>query len=375
LMLREVEGLSYVDIANRLKVSHSAVETLLFRARRRLREEYSKGESCASGLIALTGMRDLVARLGAPLAGGGHLITKVALTTAMVSGTALTVSHGLPAQRAAPPVRTITLLGQTVSHPSSSAIRSTAHFGHRAPTVTHSRSSPSVAPVARTLADSRAAFNRAGSNTVKHSVMVHRTVRPYASRPRRLALPRGRNRLGGIKSWGIRGARNDSMAGQSVRSVAFAGRSGAAKPAGGHNHPTARAILSRAGVPSSRVGAFTNPVLRARSTVRALGAFLRPTPWRLAVRPFARAVGALSVSPVSRVPAVRPGPSQSARSTGSVTPRAPVVGRAVPVTGAPVATTRQLTAATPSRGSAVTRSSTAGTAQRPYGAPGPAKRR
>lgn len=38
LFLREVEGLSYAEIAERLKLSQSAVETLLFRARRSLRE-------------------------------------------------------------------------------------------------------------------------------------------------------------------------------------------------------------------------------------------------------------------------------------------------------------------------------------------------
>ena len=37
LFLREVEGLSYVEIANRMDLSHAAVETLLFRARRSLR--------------------------------------------------------------------------------------------------------------------------------------------------------------------------------------------------------------------------------------------------------------------------------------------------------------------------------------------------
>jgi len=38
LFLREIEGLSYVEIANRMDLSHAAVETLLFRARRSLRE-------------------------------------------------------------------------------------------------------------------------------------------------------------------------------------------------------------------------------------------------------------------------------------------------------------------------------------------------
>ena len=37
LFLREVEGLSYMEIANRMDLSHAAVETLLFRARRSLR--------------------------------------------------------------------------------------------------------------------------------------------------------------------------------------------------------------------------------------------------------------------------------------------------------------------------------------------------
>jgi RNA polymerase sigma factor (sigma-70 family) len=48
LLLREVEGLSYADIGKRLDVSHSAVETLLYRARRRLREEYARAEGAAS---------------------------------------------------------------------------------------------------------------------------------------------------------------------------------------------------------------------------------------------------------------------------------------------------------------------------------------
>jgi RNA polymerase sigma factor (sigma-70 family) len=39
VFLREVEGLSYDEIAERMSLSHSAVETLLFRARRALREE------------------------------------------------------------------------------------------------------------------------------------------------------------------------------------------------------------------------------------------------------------------------------------------------------------------------------------------------
>jgi len=42
LILREIEGLDYRSIAERLNVSCSAIETLLFRARGRFREEYAK---------------------------------------------------------------------------------------------------------------------------------------------------------------------------------------------------------------------------------------------------------------------------------------------------------------------------------------------
>ena len=49
LVLRELEGLSYDDIAVRMSISVPAVESLLFRARRSLRDEYgqiSTGERC-----------------------------------------------------------------------------------------------------------------------------------------------------------------------------------------------------------------------------------------------------------------------------------------------------------------------------------------
>jgi len=42
LVMREIEGLDYRSIAERLGVSCSAIDTLLFRARGRFREEYAK---------------------------------------------------------------------------------------------------------------------------------------------------------------------------------------------------------------------------------------------------------------------------------------------------------------------------------------------
>src|SRR5207244_10210429 len=49
LVMRELEGLSYREIGERLGMSRPSVESTLFRARRRLTEEYSElvsGERC-----------------------------------------------------------------------------------------------------------------------------------------------------------------------------------------------------------------------------------------------------------------------------------------------------------------------------------------
>jgi RNA polymerase sigma factor (sigma-70 family) len=59
LVMRELEGLSYREIAERLDLSRSSVESALFRARRRLESEYadiSEGRRC-------TAMRTVMARM------------------------------------------------------------------------------------------------------------------------------------------------------------------------------------------------------------------------------------------------------------------------------------------------------------------------
>ena len=61
LVMRELEGMSYREIAERLDLSRSSVETALFRARRRLEAEYtdiSEGRRCES-------MRAVMTRLAA----------------------------------------------------------------------------------------------------------------------------------------------------------------------------------------------------------------------------------------------------------------------------------------------------------------------
>jgi RNA polymerase sigma-70 factor, ECF subfamily len=54
LVLREVEGLSYRDIATRLSVSAGSIESLLFRARRRFRDEYLRLEGEEPSRCAMT---------------------------------------------------------------------------------------------------------------------------------------------------------------------------------------------------------------------------------------------------------------------------------------------------------------------------------
>lgn len=54
LVLREVEGLSYRDIADRLSVSPGSIESLLFRARRRFRDEYLRLEGEEPSMCATT---------------------------------------------------------------------------------------------------------------------------------------------------------------------------------------------------------------------------------------------------------------------------------------------------------------------------------
>ena len=47
LVLRELEGLSYREIAKKMDMTRPAVESALFRARRRLQQEYARAEAAA----------------------------------------------------------------------------------------------------------------------------------------------------------------------------------------------------------------------------------------------------------------------------------------------------------------------------------------
>src|SRR6266566_7560494 len=62
LVMRELEGRSYQEIAEMLDLSVSAVETLIFRARRALREQLEDGISCHEAEFAIS--KQLDGRLG-----------------------------------------------------------------------------------------------------------------------------------------------------------------------------------------------------------------------------------------------------------------------------------------------------------------------
>jgi RNA polymerase sigma factor (sigma-70 family) len=88
LVMRELEGRSYADIAETIGVSVSAVETLIFRARRTMRTQASAVRTLAaiplpSSLSQLFGSGGLVAGGGAAAGGGGLLGVGLVVKTAV----------------------------------------------------------------------------------------------------------------------------------------------------------------------------------------------------------------------------------------------------------------------------------------------------
>ena len=105
LFLREIEGLSYVEIANRMDLSHAAVETLLFRARRSLRGRLEvagirpAAQPVASRRRRLAGLAFLPAgllrqldRVALEAERSGLLLKTAAATAAVILGAGVTVA-------------------------------------------------------------------------------------------------------------------------------------------------------------------------------------------------------------------------------------------------------------------------------------------
>ena len=93
LVLHQVEGQRVADVAERMNLTRSATEVLLFRARRRLREAYTRRAKEMSGLAVIAGMRQLAAHLAAPILGGVLAPAAGAAVLATVGGTVIALSH------------------------------------------------------------------------------------------------------------------------------------------------------------------------------------------------------------------------------------------------------------------------------------------
>ena len=107
LVLREIAGRPYSEIAAALGATVPAVETLLFRARRAFREELAAGEAPAparrglGGLLAwplLDGRWDGIASAAASLARRGASVKLAGAASAAALGTGLAVQAGAPAR-------------------------------------------------------------------------------------------------------------------------------------------------------------------------------------------------------------------------------------------------------------------------------------
>ena len=127
LVMRELEGRSYVEISDTIGVSVSAVETLIFRARRSLRLKSSALRSLAvvplpSQLAQLFETGGLVAGGGGAIAGGGFLAKVAVAIVAGLVATGVSSDHNRPATAAREPA------GQPSAKQSSGAGRWTSAY-------------------------------------------------------------------------------------------------------------------------------------------------------------------------------------------------------------------------------------------------------
>src|SRR5207248_8784633 len=123
-LLREWQGLSYAEIAERLDTSHSAVETLIFRARRMLAAQL---ESPLQPARQALGAGQLLALLRG-LLGGGSLAVKAAAVAAVVAAaTGVTVAVEQPSHRPAPVVHHPAVAPAVQTHTQAPVTRAAAH--------------------------------------------------------------------------------------------------------------------------------------------------------------------------------------------------------------------------------------------------------
>lgn len=182
LLLREWHGLTYSEIAAHLSLSESAVEALLFRARRNLAQRLQHGLERVA--IAFNGLFVLrVLRRFAPFASASRTTT----TAAAIGAAAITTFT--PALRPAPPV------ARTSESPPQSAVVHTAPFTASAvvrhathPRVVHARpqverSRAVATDVATTPASAVTIDPAAHPSAVDPPVTVDRSAAPPAASP------------------------------------------------------------------------------------------------------------------------------------------------------------------------------------------------
>ena len=119
ILLREWQGLSYREIAEELEVSQSAVETLIFRARRSLAQgleqpdtlkkpQKAKGRKSFRRALHVLDIGTVLAALKTVLAGSAAVkATAAAVAVTAAAGTAATVNHELESKRSEPRVAAV----------------------------------------------------------------------------------------------------------------------------------------------------------------------------------------------------------------------------------------------------------------------------
>src|SRR5207302_8724349 len=104
VLLREWQGLSYHEIASELGVSHAAVETLLFRARRSLAEQLTAPrQTRRRGPLRSLNLGSLLATLKSFFSGAAAFKAVVAVA---VAGSSVLALHDVAHPRAAAHIRT-----------------------------------------------------------------------------------------------------------------------------------------------------------------------------------------------------------------------------------------------------------------------------
>lgn len=97
LLLREWHGLSYEEIARELDISHAAVETLLFRARRSLAQDLSGAQDARpKRRLRSLDIASLLSALKSALGLGGGAALKTAVAVSALATATATIAVGVP---------------------------------------------------------------------------------------------------------------------------------------------------------------------------------------------------------------------------------------------------------------------------------------